>query len=198
MHAWVAISKLFLIFILIIISGASYAQNKFTNTFVLNFTNDLSLERKNWLIVNDSVMGGLTNSDIDLEVGKLVFAGKLSLKNNGGFASVRRRLIDNETNQADYVKLIIKGDGRAYKIRFRLNGYLDGLAYEQTIQTKLNVVDTYVLHEKDFEAVYRSRIFNGDDAFDLQDALQFEIMLTDKNEGEFYLELIELNFLTNK
>jgi hypothetical protein len=47
-------------------------------------------ERKNWRIVNDVVMGGISKSEfVILDNAIAVFRGTLSLENNGGFASVR-------------------------------------------------------------------------------------------------------------
>ena len=45
-----------------------------------------------WQIVNDSVMGGISRSTLQLhEDGYALFSGTVSLENNGGFASVRTR-----------------------------------------------------------------------------------------------------------
>ena len=48
---------------------------------------------KNWNIVNDDVMGGISTSTMSLNKEKnLLFKGNLSLENNGGFASSRLSL----------------------------------------------------------------------------------------------------------
>ena len=45
---------------------------------------------KNWSIINDDVMGGVSSSSISINnENNIVFIGFLSLKNNGGFASSR-------------------------------------------------------------------------------------------------------------
>ena len=51
----------------------------------------LDTENMNWTIVNDDVMGGQSKSRIYwLEEESVIrFEGVLSLKNNGGFASIR-------------------------------------------------------------------------------------------------------------
>jgi hypothetical protein len=43
-----------------------------------------------WYRVNDSVMGGLSQSNLRVVDNVAYFEGELSLQNNGGFASVRR------------------------------------------------------------------------------------------------------------
>ena len=48
-------------------------------------------EFESWRIVNDGVMGGLSDSQIEWneEKGTLSFSGNVSLENYGGFASTR-------------------------------------------------------------------------------------------------------------
>ena len=54
---------------------------------------------ENWIIVNDDVMGGISKSKLYIDkYNNLVFNGYLSLENNGGFASCRLNL--NEENLA--------------------------------------------------------------------------------------------------
>ena len=42
-----------------------------------------------WFSVDDGVMGGVSKGKLSVEDGTLVFSGKLSLENNGGFSSLR-------------------------------------------------------------------------------------------------------------
>lgn len=44
---------------------------------------------QDWQVVNDRVMGGLSEGQVKLTNNSLTFIGNLSLENNGGFASVR-------------------------------------------------------------------------------------------------------------
>ena len=46
-------------------------------------------ELKRWTAIHDTVMGGRSQGGLSQEDGMLVFSGRLSLANNGGFASVR-------------------------------------------------------------------------------------------------------------
>ena len=51
-----------------------------------NKINILDTNRDNWLVVNDNVMGGISESNIRFsENNTLVFQGRVSLENNGGF-----------------------------------------------------------------------------------------------------------------
>jgi len=42
-----------------------------------------------WAIINDGVMGGLSQSQAQVTGDALLFKGSVSLKNNGGFVSLR-------------------------------------------------------------------------------------------------------------
>ena len=55
---------------------------------IFNF--DKNADISSWTIGNDGVMGGLSKSNISIDDdGHGCFKGKISLENNGGFASVR-------------------------------------------------------------------------------------------------------------
>lgn len=44
---------------------------------------------QNWQVILDNVMGGRSEGEVSYEQGIMRFSGKLSLENNGGFASIR-------------------------------------------------------------------------------------------------------------
>ena len=55
---------------------------------LFDFSKDSDLS--DWTIVNDGVMGGVSQSDLIINAdGNGLFSGKVSLDYNGGFASVR-------------------------------------------------------------------------------------------------------------
>ena len=65
------------------------SENTIQNEIVL-FNFQKSGELNDWLIVNDGVMGGLSQSEIVLsDSNTAVFQGTVSLENNGGFSSTR-------------------------------------------------------------------------------------------------------------
>ena len=73
----------------------------------------------NWNIVNDNVMGGISNSDLYItKESNLMFYGNVSLKNNGGFASSRLRFNSGKLKDIKAFQLRVKGDGKKYKFRF--------------------------------------------------------------------------------
>src|SRR5689334_21649557 len=72
-----------------------------------------------WQIVNDDVMGGVSTSSFSLTNGVALFQGKLSLENNGGFASVRSVPVRESLTGLTAFVLRVRGDCRRYKFSVR-------------------------------------------------------------------------------
>lgn len=100
---------------------------------LFNFQKDSDLS--SWLIVNDGVMGGISQSDLTItEEGHGRFHGKISLENNGGFASVRCRMETKDITGYTKCKIRLKGDGKSYQFRVRENKS-DRYTYIKTFDT---------------------------------------------------------------
>lgn len=85
---------------------------------IYNF--DSKDDLKDWTIVNDGVMGGVSQSSIQLnDEGNAVFRGEISLDNNGGFASVRRRTNINTVQNYKFVNLRVRGRVSTYQFRIK-------------------------------------------------------------------------------
>jgi hypothetical protein len=102
-------------------------------TILFDFHKETPLD--NWMMVNDGVMGGRSQSTLRLdEAGHGVFSGKVSLENNGGFASTRLDCgkISVKTGQSLILK--VKGDGKRYQFRLRArkNDYYSYIHYFKT------------------------------------------------------------------
>ncbi|WP_242084471.1 CIA30 family protein [Aestuariivivens sediminis] len=77
---------------------------------------------KNWVIVDDVVMGGTSSGSFGISPdGHGVFKGAISLDNNGGFSLVRYTF--ERTLILDFTKIVlhIKGDGKPYQFRIKSN-----------------------------------------------------------------------------
>lgn len=82
------------------------------------FEFDKASDLSQWTIVNDGVMGGVSDSDLTInENGNAVFTGKISLDYNGGFASVRYN--PDQIDVSPYEKIVIrcKGNPNRYQVR---------------------------------------------------------------------------------
>lgn len=73
-----------------------------------------------WFVVDDGVMGGLSQGDIALnEKGNIRYTGVVRLENNGGFSSIHYKFATKDVSQYTFVTLKIKGDGKNYQFRIK-------------------------------------------------------------------------------
>jgi len=89
----------------------------------------------NWYVVDDGVMGGLSEGQFFInKQGHAVFKGDVSLENYGGFSSVRHRFNTVQVDSYSKVVLKLKGDGKRYQFRVKTNrsDYQSYIAYFQT------------------------------------------------------------------
>ncbi|PKH00490.1 CIA30 family protein [Paraglaciecola sp. MB-3u-78] len=145
-------------------------------------------ERNYWYRVNDSVMGGLSQSNLRVVDKVAYFEGEISLKNNGGFASVRR--VGPVTLKSGITPIFIEinGDGRSYQLRLRTNKGFDGVAYVATFSSSSSW-QTLTFNEADFVPQFRGRIVSRAPALSFSDVRQIGFMLADKQSGPFQLAI---------
>jgi NADH dehydrogenase [ubiquinone] 1 alpha subcomplex assembly factor 1 len=75
---------------------------------------------KNWLIVDDVVMGGRSSGEFSLNTdGFGVFEGTISLENNGGFSSLRYATEKTDVTEFSKISVKLKGDGKNYQLRIK-------------------------------------------------------------------------------
>lgn len=148
-------------------------------------------EPRRWVRVNDSVMGGISQSTIQFSDGIAFFTGHLSLENNGGFASVRRvGGLDLVSNKGKLL-LTVKGDGRQYQLRLRINAGLDGVAYVARFNSSADW-QTFEFGESDFVPQFRGRNVHGAPDLSFIHVEQIGIMISDKRQGNFSLAISEI------
>jgi hypothetical protein len=147
-------------------------------------------ETADWLVVNDDVMGGISSSTMEVTPeGIGVFAGRLSLENNGGFASVRTQLESGDLSSFVGFVLRVRGDGRRYQVRLRTDDRFDGIAYRAEFETELDRWIEVVLPFGAFVPTYRGYIPTNATPLDPGAIRQFGILIGDEREGAFRLEI---------
>lgn len=94
----------------------------FSNPSYVLFDFNKNSDLKNWMIVDDVVMGGKSSGTFKLSAeGHGVFEGAVSLENNGGFSSVRYRSNKILVKEATKISIRFKGDGKKYQFRIKSN-----------------------------------------------------------------------------
>lgn len=149
-----------------------------------------SVDASEWFVVNDGVMGGRSSSTLREGLpGIGIFEGVLSLENNGGFASVRTAIPEAALTGASRVVLRVRGDGQQYQLRLRPGRRFDGVAYAASFETRAGEWTTVEIPIGSFEPTFRGYRPSRVDPLDPSDIGQLGIMLTDKQEGPFRLEI---------
>lgn len=146
-----------------------------------------------WYVINDSVMGGVSNSQVTQTQESLLFTGNVSLDNNGGFASIRTEL-STQSQNTKAIALRVKGDGQTYQLRLRTTNYLDGAAYTHSFKTVKNEWVDINFAQSDFTLTYRGRVLEQQPIIDFDDIKQLGFMIAGKQEGKFKLEVGRIEF----
>jgi monofunctional biosynthetic peptidoglycan transglycosylase len=152
-------------------------------------------ETGQWHTVNAGVMGGISKSDMVLNPdGTATFRGHVSLKNNGGFASVRTLIDLMDQNDFKGVVVRVKGDGNLYSIRFRTDKKFDGFAYQAKIKTVDNKWQEFKIPFKDFNPTFRGKSLNNKPPLESKEIAQIGILIADKQSGNFEITLDWIKF----
>lgn len=148
-------------------------------------------ELRYWRIINDGVMGGLSEGMIrwNETENTLIWAGKVSLENNGGFASIRANAYGFKTAAFRQIVLRVRGDGNTYKFRMRHSENFDGIAYSLDFDTKKKEWMEITLPVTDFEPTFRGRIYPEYGKIKTENLQQIGFLIAGKQEGDFSLEV---------
>lgn len=156
--------------------------------FDFNKTSDI----RNWLIVDDVVMGGKSSGNFRLdEAGHGVFEGEVSLENNGGFSSVRYTF--NKILVKEYSKIFLKirGDGKNYQLRLKSNSE-DYYSYITPFSTSGEWQEIEI-SLKDLYPSFRGRRLNQPNfSADSIEEIAFLIGNKKKEKFELFIDQIEL------
>jgi len=155
------------------------------------FDFDQASDALGWRTINDTVMGGVSNSAMATTgEGSAVFSGYLSLDNYGGFASVRSRARLHDLSAYQGLALRVRGDGKRYTLSLKLDSALDGIMYQAPFQT---VAGEWTEVRLPFASccapVFRGRQVPDTPPLDASKIMQFGLMIAEKQEGPFRLEI---------
>ena len=152
-----------------------------------------------WTCVNDTVMGGVSQSEARLEDGALSFAGELSLEQNGGFTSVRSLPGDLDLAGVTGFRLRMVGDGRTYDFTARRSDVpIRGGSYRVPIETVAGEEIVVEVGLTSFSATSFGRPLSGAPSLaaapERIESIGF--LLADKQPGAFSLEVRAIEPLT--
>jgi NADH dehydrogenase [ubiquinone] 1 alpha subcomplex assembly factor 1 len=143
-----------------------------------------------WQVVNDGVMGGVSKGQFRLaEDGTLVFSGTLSLKNNGGFASIRCSTIGHALKADDSIVVTVKGDGRDYILNLYTKSRRMAFSYRAPLVVPAGDWADLVVPLSAFVPTSFGRRVQGMGPVDPSQIRGIGFMLSDKKPGPFQLQV---------
>ena len=140
-------------------------------------------------VVNDGVMGGESLSAFRPDPAGVVFEGRVSLENNGGFASLRSPAAFPAGTSA--LELTARGDGKRYKFILRIDASPRAPIY----QCDFTAGPDWQGHRflpGDFMASFRGRAVDAP-TLAFSEAREFGILIADQQAGAFRLQLARLD-----
>jgi len=175
--------NIILALVAISINTLVYAQN----ITILNPSENIGMN--NWGIVNDGVMGGISQSSIYVnEANNMIFNGYVSLDNNGGFASCRMGFNGSKLKDIESFVMRVKGDGKIYKFRLRMDGSYAN--YSADFQTKKDEWIDIVIPAKSFKPYLYGFRARTSPRLKIKKINSMGFLISDKQEGNFNLEVM--------
>lgn len=149
------------------------------------YTFSTQTNTREWRIVNDGVMGGISESSLLLtDAGHGQFSGHVSLANNGGFASIQLNTMIKLAEEDKFIVLRVKGDGKLYE--FRLKGDISqSESYVHQFATS-GKWENIKLPINEFYPQFRGRKLNIPN-FNFKSIEQLSFMIANKQDEDFKL-----------
>lgn len=145
-----------------------------------------------WVVTDDVVMGGESSGSFSLSPeGYGEFKGNVSLKNNGGFSSVRYKFQTKNVTDYNHVVLRIKGDGKNYQFRVKANSS-DYYSYIAPFKTSGEWQEVTILLQ-DMYPAFRGKTLDKPN-FDKNHIEELTFLIANKKQEDFKLliDFIEL------
>jgi len=163
------------------------------NSYKIDF--GLSKEGQDWMIVNDDVMGGLSESTITFNNNSILFKGNISLRNNGGFASIRGPKDIFNLSNFTKVKIKFKSKGRDFAFRLATSELYFKPNYKHNFSSTSQEWEIAELKLADFKEYTLGKISGTNlSKQKMRNIIRFGVMLNDKKEGPFEIEIDYIEF----
>ena len=160
-----------------------------THAQMLDFTNPLTVNEM-W-VVNDGVMGGVSQSRVSLDSEGALFEGIVSLDNGGGFASVRSPITIPVGSSA--LNVMLRGDEKIYKLVLRT----DSSPRSPLYQAEFFATRDWKIHRflpSDFKASFRGRPVDAPELV-FSAVHEIGILIANQQSGTFRLQLRNVQFI---
>lgn len=174
-------------------------QNRpYTVTYTLmNENSILNIDLLNgWRIVNDDVMGGVSNGNImPSDNGMIVFSGEISLQFGGGFSSLRSPVYERNWNDFRGIQLICKGDGRTYQISLKDSPFHTRRYFIHPFLTEAGKWEEIYLPFDEFQRKEFNTLKGNTGGIPLEAVYEISVTLADKKAGPFELQIHSISLI---
>ncbi|MBU1014100.1 MAG: CIA30 family protein [Bacteroidetes bacterium] len=155
-----------------------------------------NLDGKNWVVVNDGVMGGKSESTVQLLSNSILFKGNISLRNNGGFASLRNEGDKLDITQYKTVTIKFKTNtNRKFSFRLSNSDWFYKPFFKHEFGSSTPDWETATLPLTDFkEFTIEGETGNKLTSVNMKKEMRIGIILYDKQEGSFEIEIDYIAF----
>jgi len=179
--------KSFLAFLLVmtfLISSANFAQDKMTLDFGYEKVG------QNWRVINDGVMGGLSQGSAVLTENSIQFTGDISLKNNGGFSSLKAPFAKVDLSTYSGFKIRYRQQGHPVAMTFEWHPRFYRYYHKVLLPETNNTWNTVTIPFKSVKQ-YRLGTTNGKSIStqDLQKIIRLGFIASEKQESTFDFEV---------
>lgn len=149
----------------------------------------------NWLVVNDGVMGGLSQGDAQLTENSILFKGTVSLDNNGGFSSLRSTYSDKNLSNFKQVEIRYRSVGISLAMTLSVSRRWYVPNYKTSLSGTNGKWKTVTLPLKDFRKHYIGRPMQETLSKEAQENVMRLGFITDeKKYGDFEFEIDYISF----
>jgi hypothetical protein len=163
----------------------------FMSTLKIDFTDKQLVD---WFIVNDGVMGGLSLGQGQITEEGFKFFGTVSLRNNGGFTSLRGPYSNYKLQEFKEVEVRYKSTGVQQALQFSVNERF----YVPNYKVHVPNSEEWVIKRFELSEVQQYRLGNATGAYLTKTAsdeiIRLSFITDEKREGSFTLEVDYIQF----
>ena len=145
---------------------------------------------RDWVAVNDGVMGGVSEGRVSLsKEGVLGFEGKVSLDNNGGFVSIRSRPDPRDLTPYAGLLIRVRGDGQRYACTLRTDFEIMAGSYQCKFDAQKDEWQNIFLPFEEFVPTSFGQVMRDAPRLNKAAIQSFGFMISDQQAGPFKLEV---------
>ncbi len=151
----------------------------------------------NWVILSDNVMGGVSEAQIVYGNTSVILKGSVSLKNRGGFVSLKSDFGKLDLSSYKTVKITFRSTAQKYAFTLENSRRWYEPAYKHEFSAKeINKWETVSFDLNNFtEEVIGEPTGNKTNKYILENILRIGVSTNEKKEGPFQLEIESIEFM---